>query len=280
MLADGAIRAGQQACGADALVAEQVPALTVASLLARTTSDRRRARGRQTAASPRGSDSRSRGRHVNRGSPPCLRTTFPCLPEIDGRANAARLLQSPRRSSAFALGGMAAPWAKQPPHPHCCSRRLGAVPQPSTRASVRATALTKGDAALAIASSPLRSRALVRGRERMRSCRRGASSGERAQPSRPEPCHGPEQDSRGVPSSASRAGQAALLDHAGSRSQLVGSLVAALVAEQKSAELSGALLRFVYRDTDAEPAPGFRSQRMSSTLCADAGGAVEVAQKR
>jgi hypothetical protein len=46
VLADGAIRAGQQARGADALVTEQVPALAVASLLVRTTTSDRAERGR------------------------------------------------------------------------------------------------------------------------------------------------------------------------------------------------------------------------------------------
>jgi hypothetical protein len=34
-----------------------------------------------------------------------------------------RLLLSPRISSGVSTGGVAAPWTKQPPQPHCCSRR-------------------------------------------------------------------------------------------------------------------------------------------------------------
>jgi hypothetical protein len=39
-------------------------------------------------------------------------------------------------------------------------------------------------------------------------------------------------------------------------------------------------LQFVLLDTDAEPSPDFRSLRVTSTLGADAGRAVEIAQRR
>ncbi len=41
-------------------------------------------------------------------------------------------------------------------------------------------------------------------------------------------------------------------------SQLVASLVAALLAEQKSADRAGALLRFVLSGSDGRPDPGAR----------------------
>ena len=98
-----------------------------ASLMFGTTSDRRRARRRQTAPSPRGSDSRDRGRHVNRGSPPCLRTIFPCLLEIDGRANTEALLQSPTCSCAPAISATTAIRLAQPRSQHDCNRRQAAA---------------------------------------------------------------------------------------------------------------------------------------------------------
>jgi hypothetical protein len=61
---------------------------------------------------------------------------FPCLLEIDGRANTAPLLLSPKTSSGVRTGGVAAPWAKQSSArrvQHCSQALLAPSSAPSGR---------------------------------------------------------------------------------------------------------------------------------------------------
>jgi len=72
----------------------------------------------------------------------------------------AALALPPRGSSAFASGCVAAPWAKQPPHAHCCSRRRAAARAPGRSGHPDGRPFRGRGLTLAPASSPLGTRCI------------------------------------------------------------------------------------------------------------------------